>query len=283
MRQRRRIIVALVIAALATVVGGRAVSGLYVEVLWFSHLGYGSYFWTFKGLHWLISLALGVSAGAFLFANLYPLLRHSPRLRIRRRYGNIEISELFPRWYLTLGAVALSALYGWTLGGFVGRRLTLPLLQALNGPEWGTLDPIFSRDLSFFVFTLPVMSGLHLFTVIVLLGTALFVLVGHLLTGGVRFESGRLSLSSFSRRHLAILGGLGLLTIGVGYWLGMQQLMWSGHGVTGSLGYADVHARFVGRRILIAISLIAALAVSRCPGSICSRSSSFWEQHFSSW
>ena len=157
--QRGRIIAALVIAALATVIGGRAVSGLYVEVLWFSHLGYGSYFWTFKGLHWLISLALGVSAGAFLFANLYPLLRHSPRLRIRRRYGNIEISELFPRWYLTLGAVALSALYGWTLGGFVGRRLTLPLLQALNGPEWGTLDPIFSRDLSFFVFTLPVMSG----------------------------------------------------------------------------------------------------------------------------
>lgn len=253
----------LVLAAAILVVGliaGRGLTGLYVEALWFDHLGFGGYFWTLKLSHWAVALTFGLLAGTFLFANLYPLTRLSTRVQIRRRYGDIEIAELFPRAYIVLAVIVIAALFGIAMGLYMGKTWTLPILQLVNAPEWGAADPVFSRDLSYYVFKLPVAAGVHLFAFAVVLGSTVVVLAAHGLTGGIQMEGSRLRLSALVRRHVGALAALTFLLLGIGYWLGLQQLLWSGHGPMGSLGYTDVHARFAARRILIGLSVAGAIA-----------------------
>lgn len=260
-RQSRRILIAAGVGILVALIGGRVASGLYVDALWYSHLGYGAYFWKLKVVRWLVSLGLGLGAGSFLAANLYPFGRLAPRLHIRRRYGNIEIAEVVPRRYLILTVVGIAVVFGWIIGLYAGSDWTLPILQFVNAPPWGTTDPIFGRDLSFYVFALPLLSGLQSLSVLVLVVTIVLVLIGHATTGGLGLEEGHLRISATAERHLGVLGGLLLLAVAFGFWVGIQELLWSGHGVTGTIGYADVAARFGAGRVLIALSVLAAIVL----------------------
>ncbi len=255
---RRRILIFAALFVLAALIGGRAASGLYVEALWFGHLGYGRFFWSFLGYRLLAGTAAAVLVGAFLFANLYPLTRQHPRIQIRRRYGDIEIAELFPQSYLLVGALAVSAVFAAVMGLYVGRFWTLPIVMRLNAPSWARVDPVLGRDVGAYVFDLPVSSGLHGFAAVVLLGTIVAVSLAYVMYGGLAYVDGRVTASDMARRHLGILAGLAFLLLAWGYRLGMQELLWAGNGVTDALGYTDVNARFPGHRILIALGIIGA-------------------------
>ncbi len=258
--KKRRLWILAAVAFLVLLIGGRAISGLYVQVLWFSHLGYGRFFWSLQGYKIGFGLLATLFVGGFLFANLYPLTRQYPRIQIRRRYGDIEIAELFPRSYLVIGALAVSLTLAGAVGLYVARYWTIPLLQLIHSPSWGQTDPVFGRDLSTYIFSLPVRSAVHGLFVIVLVATVATVSLAHMITGGLSYTEDRLKASSMATRHLGVLGGLILLLIAWGFWLGMQELLWAGNGVTGSLGYTDVNSRLPVRRILIVLSVVAAAA-----------------------
>lgn len=259
-RGRRRILIGLGAALLAALIGGRLLSGLYVDAAWFSHLGFRDYFWKLKLSRWLIALGVGTIAAVVLLTNLYPFARLAPRLQIRRRYGNIEIAEVFPRRYLVLAAVGVSVVFGWVIGLYAGGEWTLPVLQLVNAGEWGRVDPIFSRDLSFYVFVLPLIEEFHALGVVLILVTIVLAVLGHGLTGGLGLEDNRVHISVFAERHLGVLGGVLMILLAAGYWVGMQELMWSGNGVTGTLGYTDATTRFPARRLLIVLGLLGAAA-----------------------
>lgn len=258
--RRRRILVVLAVAILVVLIGGRLASDLYVDALWYGHLGYGSYFWKLKLARWLTTLAFGVVAGLVVFGNLYPFVRLAPRVHIRRRYGNIEIAEVLPRRQMVLIVLAIGVAIGWVAGLYMGARSTLPILQLLAAPKWRTVEPIFSRDLSFYVFDLPVLVGLQAFLVLVAFVTLVLVVGGYAMAGGLAIVQNRLHVSPWAHRHLGGLAAVVMLAMAAGFWLGMQHLLWAGNGVTGTLGYTDVTARFLARRILIGVSVLVAVA-----------------------
>ena len=92
----------LVGVALALLIAiGRLGSTALVEVLWHRSVGYDGVFWTRIGLRALGIAFVGLAATAAIFWNLRVVASTMGRLRIRRKFGNLEFVEQLPKRYLS--------------------------------------------------------------------------------------------------------------------------------------------------------------------------------------
>ena len=256
----KRILVAAGVAFLAALLGGRALAGFYVDAVWFRHLGYEAVFYRVFWTRLLVHFAAGLLAAGFCFANLTGLFRMVPGLQVRRRrYANIEFAEAIPARLYVAGAGLVSILFGAWTGRFLAGS-TFEILAWLSAVPWDVSDPVFGRDLSFYVFDLPAYSALHTYAVLTLLGTAILSLVTHLLGGSIRVAEGRLSIAYETRVHLTLFVAWAFLLLAWGYALGLFGILNSGRGPTDALGYTDAATRIPGHRIMIVVSLLAAAA-----------------------
>ena len=115
-------------------------------------------------------------------------------------------------------------------------------------------DPVFGRDIGFFLFELPFLRFVQ--------ATVIGLVVASFLVAGARYILGALDRSAvFStpvRVHLGGLGGLFLLAIAVGYQLDKLELVYSSRGVAEGVSYTDFHAQFLAFDVLTGLSGIAA-------------------------
>src|SRR6476659_9917117 len=125
--------------------------------LWFGEIGCRSVFTT--SLIWRVGLFF--LGGAFTFAYFYGNVRIArgsgtgfPVLYINRGDGvSIDISRAFTRLFFP-AAVFIALL---TAISFSTAWLTV--LKGLDGVALGQRDPLFNRDISFYLFSLPLISG----------------------------------------------------------------------------------------------------------------------------
>jgi len=115
-------------------------------------------------------------------------------------------------------------------------------------------DPVFGKDISFFLFDLPFLRfGQSL--AVALLSGALAV------TGARYFVAALAGAGSFDTRirvHLAVLAGLILMAIALGYQLDKLDLVHSNRGVATGVSYTDENAQFLAYDVLTGLSAIAA-------------------------
>ena len=115
------------------------------------------------------------------------------------------------------------------------------------------VDPIFGRDVSFYLFQLPFLRWIQSAANGLLLA-ALAVTAGRYLIGALR---GGITFTTPMRVHLAVLAGLYLATIAVGYQLDKLELVYSANGVATGVSYTDQNARFLAFDVLTAVAAIA--------------------------
>lgn len=257
----KRILIGAGIALLAALLGGRALADFYVDAVWFRHLGYEDVFLRTFWTRLLIHALAGFVAAAFCFLNLTRLFRRVPAFQVRRRrYGNLEIAEAIPARFWIAGAAGVSLLFGAWTGRFLARGHTFELLAWVHAVPWGVVDPVFGRDLSFYVFDLPAYSALHAYAVLALLGTAILSVITHLLGGSLRVADGRLYVAPEARVHLTLFLAWVFLLTAWGYALGLYEMLNSGRSPTDALGYTDAVTRIPGHRVMVVVSLLAAAA-----------------------
>ena len=117
-----------------------------------------------------------------------------------------------------------------------------------------TADPIFRRDISYFLFELPflrLVQGLFNGLLIV----ALVLALGRYLVSASR---GGLVFATPVRLHLAVLGALLLLSVAFGYQLDKLELVYSTRAAATGVSYTDFHAQFFAFDALTVISGLAA-------------------------
>ncbi len=121
------------------------------------------------------------------------------------------------------------------------------------------VDPVFGRDISYYLFELPFLRVVQS-AVNALLIAALVLSFGRYLLAAMR---GGLAFTTSMRVHLAVLGGLYLLSVAWGYQLDKLELVYSVNliGTQGGnfvgVGYADQNARFLAFDVLTAVSAFA--------------------------
>jgi uncharacterized membrane protein (UPF0182 family) len=262
LKRPARVATVIGIALIALLIVLRIGTMMYTEVLWFDGLGRSDVYWTRLGAIALVRLVTGAIGFGIVLASLWVVARHLGPVHLRRRYGNLEIAEQVPRSYVLAGIILTAALAGWWLSGitFSGES-ALGVLAWTKRQPWGVTDPLFARDVSFFVFSLPVYSRLLDYLLLVTVWSIMLAIIGYVLVGAVRVRDNRLEIDENPRLHFAVLIAMVVLLFGARYWLGRYTVLLDGTGFGGGVGYTDEHARLPAQRVLAVLSVAAALAL----------------------
>ena len=255
-----RLVLVMVGVVLVLLLLGRAASSAYVEVLWFNAVGYSEVFWTRILWEWGIRVVGAVVVAAAIFGNFRIVARTLGGLRIKRRVGDLVISEQVPENYVSWVIVLGSLLMGAWFGASIPRAIGLQALFLVKAPVWGLVDPILGKDLMFYVILLPVLGALVTFFLLVVFIVFAMVVGGYAATGTLQWGRGRVEIKGQPRTHLTILVATFFLLMAVRFWLGRYLLLLDGSsGVLGIFGFTDAEARMTALRILSLLSVCAGL------------------------
>lgn len=233
--------------------------GFYIDWLWFGQLGFESVLWTTVGSQFGIGLLVAL---LFLLITLIPLkithnkTAHLPILvseEMRREIALLDMLASNLRPLLVFGPLALAA-----MTGLVAAQHWDTVLMYFNAVPFNQSDPIFGKDYSFYLFTLPVLlllkSVLWEALVVVGIGCGLIFFLKRLVYLG---PAGIVVLPD-ARRTLSILAGCLFLLLAMEYHLDRYLLLGNGNSVVTGVGYADDHGRLPFLNIISILSLVVA-------------------------
>lgn len=145
---------------------------------------------------------------------------------------------IYPQFFLSAIAILLSLILGFLLS-----QRWIAFLQALNPTVFHTTEPLFDREISFYLFSLPVAELLALWLVALSLYGLVSVSLSYLLAGNSLSEGRFSGFSSAQQRHLFGVGSLFMFALAFSYWLSRYELLYSRRGVTYGAGYTDIHVQ----------------------------------------
>jgi len=254
-----RLVLAVFFAVVVLAGLARAATGLYVEVLWQVQAGYLAVFWRRVTWEWGARLIAGGLVTLLVFFNLRIASTTLGGIQIRRRFGNLEISEQIPRRYVTWSMAAAALLIGFWFGASVPGGIGRQALLAFSAQEWGATDPILGRDLGFYVFWFPVIGSLITYAMIVAFLVFTLATAGYAATGALGWVRGQLRAHEVARLHLGGILAAFFLLLALRLWLGRYELLLDGNsGVQGIFGFTDAEARMPALQTLAVLSFAAA-------------------------
>ncbi len=158
--------------------------------------------------------------------------------------------------------VSMAAAVLMSLGfGLVMSEQWMKILPFLRPTSFEQTDPLFYRDISFYVFRLPVWQLLE-FWWIGLFSFGLVTVAFTYFTSGNSLSQGYFpGFTLTQQRHLCANGSGLLAAIALGHWLGRYELMYSARGVTFGASYTDVNAQLPVNTVLSFLALAIAIAL----------------------
>jgi uncharacterized membrane protein (UPF0182 family) len=258
---RRVLALIILLAVLLLVVSGLpALIRLVADWYWFKAVQFESVFFTAL---WT-KLGVGVVVGLIVFAFLALNLRLTQRGLIPDGVlASISTSlpRVDPTRLLRILVWPVALLFG-LLFGAAASGAWLTLLQFRHGTPFGVADPVFGRDVSYYVFTLPAIA--------VVIGLLITVTVMALaLTAGLYFvrrdlviHGRRVMIERTAELHLAVLIALLFVGTAVSVWLvRIPSLLYSTTGPLLGASYSDLAVQVPVLRISALVALLGAAFV----------------------
>jgi uncharacterized membrane protein (UPF0182 family) len=155
-----------------------------------------------------------------------------------------------------IGAPALLGLFG----GAAAQGQWQSVLLFFNRVPFGETDPQFSMDISFFVFTLPVLRFLTTFAMSAVAIALVAGVVIQYLYGGLRIglSAPGERITRAARAQLAALAALFCALIGVSYWLDRYSMLLTPRNGFDGAGFTAINANLPAKTILAAIAVFVA-------------------------
>jgi uncharacterized protein len=254
-------LVAIVGFGLVTMAGQTL--GLYIDWLWFQEVQFTAVFLTILKTEVLVGAATAVAFFLIFFPNVLLALRLVPRDALVMLDDTLGLPSpeilqpLVRRLALPVSAV-LALIAGW-----IGADRWSLILQAWYPTPFGIQDPLFNRDVAFYVFQLPLWNSLYGWGMGVLVFAGLAAVAVYVATRGIRVSSQGLLVSRGARGHLLAVAALLLVGKAIGYRLAMFDLLFSQRGVAYGAGYTDVNAQLpILKALMILSAAIAVLALA---------------------
>ncbi|GAA3085191.1 UPF0182 family protein [Streptomyces goshikiensis] len=239
-------------------------AGFWTDWLWFRSVDYTVVFtttlWTKIGLFAVFGLLMAGAVGLNIWLAYRlrpPLSAMSMEQQSLDRY-RMSIAP-YKRWLL----LGIAALVGMIAGASAAGQWKTWLMY-VNGVPFGTKDPQFKMDVSFYTFDLPWYRFLLGFGFAAVVLSVIAAAVVHYLYGGLRVTSPGARATDAATGHLSVLLGLFVAFKAVAYWLDRYGLAvkssdfkaadnWTG------LRYVDANAYLPAKTILVAIAAICAV------------------------
>jgi uncharacterized protein len=243
-----------------------AVVYLLTESWWFETVGLATVFW--QRITWQVSIWLATFAiyGAFLGLNYWLALR----LTGDRCFRFLESSEFEPYTskianYLIAVIIFITALSVANLSAADWELFP----RLLNATEFKRIDPIYQKDLGFYIFRLPLLDSLENWWLTLLIAGLVLSFVVYVFKGILRFDwqwknlvieqEWQKLITKPIKVHLSMLLAAIALDIAVDFWLERYELLYSSQGVQGVVwgaDYTDTHARLFAFWVMIFASIL---------------------------
>jgi len=240
----------------------------YGDWLWFQNMGFAQVFTT---VLWARVLAF---AASFLIFAVFG----GVNILIARRWGAPSRSrrEVTPQSPIASLGILLNeryASYVWAfivlfMAGIMGLSASdswMTFLQFIHQSQFGVADPIFSKNVEFYVFRLPLYNFFQQWCSIALFLVISAVSFSYYLDQAIGVQGNRFYVDSKARVHLVVLGGLFALKMVLYYWLKLYGLMYSNSGVAYGASYSDVHAQMPAYWGLLILSVLIAILLFAMP------------------
>jgi len=163
--------------------------------------------------------------------------------------GAVALISL-PRFLIRLSAVLLSTFFA-----VIATEEWARLLPSLNPTSFNQADPVFGRDLSFYIFKLPIWELVNMWISGVLLFVLAAVLLMYLLAGETLQQGQFVGFSEQQQRHLYAIAASVLFMTSLSHWLDRFELLYSTQGVTYGASFTDIHVDLPVNAALSLISL----------------------------
>src|SRR6059036_881257 len=247
-RRRRRLGLVVLVILFALVLLLFNLVPLAAEWLWFQALGYERVFTT----RLVAEAVLGVGVGGLVFAFLYVNLRIAQRglvpnplvVQLSSGAAAVDVTRLLRRLALPT-ALGLALLFGLgAAGGWLG------VLQFLHRTPFGVTDPVFGRDVGYYVFTVPVIAGAIGLVIAVTTLTLLTTIMLYVLRRDIIVFRRQVTVEPSARVHLAVLIALLFVLVALQvYFVRLPGLLYSTTGPLVGASFADLHAQLTGLRL----------------------------------
>jgi hypothetical protein len=275
----RRLIVAVVVL-FATIMLISALVTRLTDWLWFREIGFERVFLTKVLAQWSIGLVVGLLSFVVLYSTARFALRGwipgpSPVLSVdipnigeAMPGGRARAARLAAQRTRIAGMARTLAL-PWTAMLSLLMALVMAgewntAMQAIYRTPFGVTDPIFGRDVGYYVFVLPAIELAvgHVF-VLLLLAILVVALPAHLLRGEIGPVGNRIVMRPRAQSQFAILAGLLLLTIAVRtYFVRVPGLLFGEHLPLTGANFVDLHVRLPALQLLAIAALVGAVLIA---------------------
>ncbi|MGY8711077.1 UPF0182 family protein [Bradyrhizobium sp. 18BD] len=262
------VIIAAIIAAIGLILLA-LVGDVLVDWMWFSAIGYPQVFWTTIGAKAGVFFAVFTTTAVVVWTNARLALGLARR---RDRFpADFDLTHAaaaatpdplkFMRdrlpWPRVIAASAgfIALLIAW---GQAGNWNTVLLF--LYQMPYGANDPLYGRDIGFYLFSLPALTAAKNWALLTLLMSALFAGFIYWVHGDIEYPAQQWSMSPTAICHGSVLLGCFFAVKALSYALDRYLLLYGDNGVVVGASYTDIHVELPVLWLLIALSIVATFA-----------------------
>jgi hypothetical protein len=229
---------------------------LLTESWWFESVGFTEVFWV--KLSWQVGIWVVTFIVYFLFLwGNYWIASHRGTVSLRL-FDDTDL-EIYTKKFTNYGV--LVAIFLIALGA---ASASVPvwekLLKYFNSTEFSSSDPIFNREIGFYIFRLPLYQELWQWLFSLLIWATILSALVYFLQGSIssRRKPRRISTGSV-KTHLTLLSSAIAILIVIHFCLEPYNLLYSTNGAAFGAGYTDVNARIFAYGVMGIVSLIVAV------------------------
>lgn len=271
MANTRRFIIGIVVLLFIMIsTSFNAIINFITEYKWFGVLGFEKVFLT----KLMTQLKIGIPVFLILTILIYIYL-----LSIKKDYYkkvnavHSGISEKRINQIALVGSAFLSFISSSTLAG----NLWFDILRFVNSTDFKVTEPIFNKDISFYLFKYPLFSKIYYmlitFIVLLVIVTIIFYVIMMMLrrptlievnsenefnTKQINLDNGR-KIFNIALRQLLILGVVFFTVLGLGYFIRSYDLLYSPRGVVYGASYTDIKVTLLKYRAIMIASFLSAI------------------------
>lgn len=274
LKLRSRFAIVMTILFVVIIIGSFSnIVDFVTDYQWFNELGYTKTFFTQLKNQFLIGVPTFLAV--FLLINFYIL-------SVKKSYyklGNIAVDKKKERKLNTVLGL-LSAVISFFMASIVSNRLWLEILQFKNSTDFNVTDPIFNKEVSFYVFKLPLLSEIislmNLLLFVLIIVTVIFYLIMLTIRRPLKEEFSIFEDQDFTNVknmykdltskifnvalvQISVIGLIMFILLGANYILKSYYLLYSPRGIVYGAGYTDIKITLWVYRLMAVAAIISAL------------------------
>ena len=235
---------------------------LITDWFWFQEVGYQSVFYVTLLAKVKMAVLFGIVFFALFYTNLFLAVRFSSRIFVIGGDDSIQM----PPWWLnnqTLQILILAAsLFFTVFAASNGAFQWETFLLFTHASSFGISDPLFQKDIGFYIFQLPFLIHIYNWLMFNIIFTMIATALVYFVRRSFHFVPPRiLQISPQARMHLAILTAALFFWGTLGVWLELNEVLFTKRGVVFGPGYTEVTTQLWVLKTLMVVCILCGLSM----------------------